>query len=124
MKVNIFFADPTAPTRSPTATGPTGGFATLLIWLVAIFVLFYFMAILPQRRREKQHQRMVASIRRGDVIVTVGGIVGKVIDVRDETLKIKTANVTELEVRKSSVAGILAKKGSSKEQGKAEQEEA
>ena len=55
--------------------------------------------------------------------MTVGGIVGKVIDVRDETLKIKTANVTELEVRKSSVAGILTKKGSSKEQGKVEQEE-
>ena len=124
MNVNIFFADPTAPTAgSPSTPGTAGGFTTLLIWLVAIFVLFYFMAILPQRRREKQHQRMVASIRRGDVIVTVGGIVGKVIDVRDETLKIKTANVTELEVRKSSVAGILAKRGSSREQEKVEQEE-
>ncbi|HCZ05762.1 MAG TPA: preprotein translocase subunit YajC [Thermotogae bacterium] len=77
--------------------------------LIAIFALFYFIAILPQRRREKQHRQMVESIKRGDVVVTIGGVVGKVIDVRKDTLKIKSANVTELEVRKASIAGVVSR---------------
>ncbi len=106
--MNVFFADPSAPAQAAPSTASTGLFG-MLIWLVAIFAIFYFIAILPQRRREKQHRQMVESIRRGDVVVTVGGVVGKVIDVRKDTLKIKSANVTELEVRKASIAGVVSK---------------
>lgn len=107
--MNIFFADPSAPAQTTPSTTGTGGLFGMLIWLVAIFALFYFIAILPQRRREKQHRQMVESIKRGDVVVTIGGVVGKVIDVKKDTLKIKSANVTELEVRKASIAGVVSR---------------
>lgn len=106
--MNVFFADPSVPAQTSPFARDTGLFGTI-IWLVAIFAIFYFVAILPQRRREKQHKQMVESIRRGDVVVTIGGVVGKVIDVRKDTLKIKSANVTELEVRKASITGVVSK---------------
>ncbi|AJC73283.1 membrane protein [Pseudothermotoga hypogea DSM 11164 = NBRC 106472] len=94
----------TAPSGTSTATG--SGFSFIFL-LVMLFAMFYFLIILPQRRREKQFQQMISQLKRGDTVVTVGGIVGKVIDIKKDTVKIKTAMTTELEVTKRSIASVF-----------------
>lgn len=94
----------TAPSGTSTATG--SGFSFIFL-LVMLFAMFYFLIILPQRRREKQFQQMVSQLKRGDTVVTVGGIVGKVIDIKKDTVKIKTAMTTELEITKRAIASVF-----------------
>jgi preprotein translocase subunit YajC len=69
----------------------------------AIFVIFYFLLIRPQRQQQKAHDRMVQALSRGDEIVTVGGVVGKIIHLTDERITIKTADDTRLEIERSKV---------------------
>ncbi|AEH50522.1 preprotein translocase subunit YajC [Pseudothermotoga thermarum] len=97
----------TSGTSTATGTGSTFSFFVLLILL---FAMFYFLIILPQRRREKQFREMISNLKRGDVVITVGGIVGKVVDIRKDTVKIKTAMTTELEITKRAIATVLKEK--------------
>ena len=118
------YAAPGGSTSSGGGSAPAGGGAMgLLIWLLVLFLMFYFLLILPQRKRERDFKRMISALKRGDRIVTVGGIVGKVIDIRKDTVKIKVANTTELEVTKRSIASILAPKVAEKEKEKEENRE-
>jgi preprotein translocase subunit YajC len=64
--------------------GADGGMLTSLLPFVLIFVIMYFLILRPQQKRVKQHQEMVKNVRRGDSVVTNGGLVGKVIKVVDD----------------------------------------
>jgi preprotein translocase subunit YajC len=98
------------PSSSGGATAASGGFMGLLIWLLIIGGMFYFLLILPQRRRDKEFKRMISSLKRGDTVITIGGIVGKVIDIKNDTVKIKVANTTELEITKRAIGSVIGKK--------------
>ncbi|HBT25684.1 MAG: preprotein translocase subunit YajC [Pseudothermotoga sp.] len=116
--MNIIYSAPpgatgSAPSATTTATGSGWSF---IILLAMLFAMFYFLIILPQRRREKQFKEMVSNMKRGDTVITVGGIVGKVIDIKKDTIKIKTSMTTELEVTKRAIATVLKEKEESKEQ--------
>ncbi len=115
----VIAGPPSGSTPSPSASAQ-GSWMSMLFLLLIFFVLFYFMAILPQRRKEKEFQRMINAMREGDTIVTIGGIVGRVIDIRKDTVKIKTANKTELEITKRSIASVLKPKEEQKEKEKEE----
>ena len=97
-----------APTSGTAATG--GGWGSLLFMLIIFFAMFYFLVIMPQKKREKEFQKMISNMKRGDTVITTGGIVGKIIDVKKDTIKIKTANTTELEVTKRSIATVIKAK--------------
>ncbi len=84
------------------ATGGPNPFGTLFMF-GAIFLIFYFLLIRPQRQQQKSHKRMVESLSRGDEVATVGGIIGKIIHLTDDRVTIKTANDTRLEVERSKV---------------------
>ncbi|MBO8161541.1 MAG: preprotein translocase subunit YajC [Thermosipho sp. (in: Bacteria)] len=110
---NIVYAGvPDSASEPVTTAAPSAssGLFQMLFLLLIFFVMMYFLVILPQKRREKQFKQMIASIKRGDTIVTSGGVVGKVIDVKNDTLKIKTANTTELEISKAFVAKVIKNK--------------
>ena len=64
--------------------GDSGGMFISLLPLVLIFVIMYFLVLRPQQKRVKQHQPMVKALRRGDTVVTNGGLVGKVTKVVDD----------------------------------------
>lgn len=77
----------------PATSG--GGMAVMLVQLlplVLIFVVFYFMLIRPQKKREKAVQQMRSSLEVGDEIVTAGGIIGRVVSIKDDTLVIETGS--------------------------------
>ena len=71
-----------------------------------IFAVFYFLIILPQRKRQQQLQDTIASLKAGDVIITTGGIIAKIAEVRDTSFLIRTADKSILEISRAAVAGM------------------
>ncbi|HBT51497.1 preprotein translocase subunit YajC [Petrotoga olearia] len=91
-------------------TAPTGGggFGGLLFFLI-IIILMWVMLFLPQRRQEKRHKEMLSALKKGDKIVTSSGIIGKIISITNERIRISTADKTEIDITKNAVAGVLSK---------------
>ncbi len=85
-----------------------GGFLSLLP-LILIFIIFYFLLILPQRKKEKEHARMLASLKKGDRVVTSGGILGTVVNIKDKTIVLKVDDGTRIEFLKSAISHKLEK---------------
>lgn len=78
--------------------------------LVLIFAIMYFLLIRPQQKKVKQHQAMVTALRRGDQVVTQGGIVGKVAKVKDDgELELEIADGVKVRVIQSTIATVMSK---------------
>ncbi|MBT3916025.1 MAG: preprotein translocase subunit YajC [Rhodospirillaceae bacterium] len=98
-----------SPAYAQGAGGADGGFATLLP-LVLIFVVFYFLLIRPQQKRAKQHREMLGAVRRGDKVVTGGGIMGTVTKVvNDDELAVEIAEGIKIRVQRSLLASVQSK---------------
>lgn len=80
-----------------------GGFG-FLIPLILMFVVFYFLLILPQKKRQQKLQELISSLKPGDRVVTNGGIIGIVMAVRDDSVTIKSADKSILEIARSAIA--------------------
>ncbi|MDG1407294.1 MAG: preprotein translocase subunit YajC [Octadecabacter sp.] len=78
--------------------------------LILIFAIMYFLLIRPQQTKLKQHQAMVAALRRGDQVVTQGGMIGKVSKVKDDTeVEVEIADGVKVRVVRSTIAQVLNK---------------
>ncbi len=122
MKLIFAGAPDTGAAGTTAATGSSGGaLIQMLIMLLLFFAMMYFLVILPQRRKEKEFKQMLESLKRGDNVITTGGVVGKIIDIKKDTVKIKSANSTELEIHKAYVAKVLKEKEETKEETKSEE---
>jgi preprotein translocase subunit YajC len=82
---------------------------SLLIPTMLIIGIMYFLMIRPQQKRLKEHQAMVAAIRRGDTIVTSGGIIGKVAKVEDQELQVEIAEGVKIKILRSTVSEVRGK---------------
>lgn len=93
------------------AAAPAGGAGALtqFIPLILIFVIMYFLMIRPQQKRMKEHREMVASIARGDQVVTAGGLIGKVSNVMDDQIEVEIAQGVKVKVVRSTVGQVLNK---------------
>jgi preprotein translocase subunit YajC len=90
--------------------GGDGGMLTTLLPFVLIFVIMYFLILRPQQRRVKQHQEMVKNVRRGDTVVTNGGLVGKVTKViDDDQIEIEIADDVRIRQMRAMLAEVRAK---------------
>jgi len=90
-------------------TGAAGGGALgMIIWIVILFAMFYFLMIMPQRKKDKEFKTMMGKLKVGDKIVTIGGIIGKVVAMEETTLEIKTGD-TKMEISRKSISAILGK---------------
>ena len=88
---------------------PAGGSDPLLSFLplVIIFVLFYFLLIRPQSKRQKEHRKMVDALATGDEVVTGGGVLGTVKDVSDQFVTVEVAAGVSLKIQKHTVSAVL-----------------
>ena len=78
--------------------------------LILIFAIMYFLLIRPQQKKVKQHQAMVSALRRGDQVVTQGGLIGKVVKVKeDNELEVELAEGVKVRVVQSTIALVLSK---------------
>ena len=99
------------PAYAQAAGGGDGGsFLASMVPLVLIFVIFYFLLIRPQQKRAKEHKNMVENLRRGDQVVTGGGIVGKVVKVGEgEEIEVEIAKDTKVKLYRSTITAVLSK---------------
>ena len=101
------------PTLTSAAAASQSGASAILLgilpWLL-IFVIFYFLMIRPQQRRVKQHQATLAAIKKGDEIITGGGIRGRVTKVNDEEVEVEIASGVRIRVVKGTVSQVLSPK--------------
>lgn len=72
--------------------------------LILIILVFYFLLVIPQQRRQKKHQEMINSLKRGDKVVTTGGIHGIISDIKETTFILKIDENTKIEIEKNSIA--------------------
>lgn len=102
-KMNYFFLE-----QAAEAAGPAQLVATFVPF-VLIIVVFYFMLIRPQKKREKQTQAMIDAIKVGDDILTIGGIYGTVVRIKDDMLFIESTkqNKTMIQIAKWAVKDVL-----------------
>ncbi len=82
-----------------------------LLPLALIFIIFYFLLIRPQKQKEKEHQKMLAGVNKNDEIVTLGGIHGTVVNVKDKTLILRIDDNVKMEIEKNSVSYIKKPQG-------------
>jgi preprotein translocase subunit YajC len=94
------------------AASPFGGDSMLVSLrpFILIFVIMYFLILRPQQKRQKQHQEMVKNVRRGDTVITSGGLVGKVTKVSDDDhLEVEVADGVRVRQMRSMIADVRAK---------------
>lgn len=93
------------------AAAASGGAAAFLqfVPLVAIFVIFYFLMIRPQQKRMKAHRAMLDAVKKGDEVVTGGGVIGRVLRVQDNELEVEVAPTVKLRVLKGTLAEVRTK---------------
>jgi preprotein translocase subunit YajC len=97
-------------TTAAAAGAPAGGAAGFLVGIlpwVLIFLIFYLLMIRPQQRRMKQHQATIAAIKKGDEVVTGGGIRGKVTKAADDEVEVEIANGVRVRVIKSTLTHVI-----------------
>lgn len=96
--MNLFISDAFAQSGN-TAQSPVLTF----IMFGAIFVLFYFMLIRPQQKKQKEHREMVANLKKGDEVVTVGGVLGKISNLDENFVSLEIADGVEIKVQRHAV---------------------
>lgn len=90
----------------PEGAEESGGFDwTLIIFVVLLVAIFYFLIIRPQRRQQKRHQELMQELKRGDKVITTGGIFGVVESLSDDSVVLKIESGATIRVARNSIAG-------------------
>lgn len=102
----LAFAMGSAP--GGAAGGAGGGMAAFqqIIPLVFMFAIFYFLLIRPQQKKAKEHKALLESMKKGDNVITAGGVHGKIISVENEIVTLEVANNVNIKITKSYIAAI------------------
>jgi preprotein translocase subunit YajC len=96
--------------QASPATGQPGGMPTvMIIGYVLLFAAMYFLMIAPQRKKQKEHEKLISSLQSGDDIVTNGGIYGTITNVKDDRFVVRIADNTKIELAKGFVQQVLKK---------------
>ncbi len=101
----FFIADAMAQAGQPSGTQQF----TSIAMMIGLFVIFYLLLIRPEQKRRKEHQNMVAGLTKGDEIVTMGGMLGKITAVGDNFLTVQIAKDMEIKIQKMSVQAMMPK---------------
>ncbi|MCB1166297.1 MAG: preprotein translocase subunit YajC [Leptospiraceae bacterium] len=87
------------------AAGPLGGNFTIIM-IVGVFAIMYFFAIRPQRKEEKRKKEMLSALKKGDTVITSGGIVGSVHSIKEDTIILKVGDNTRIEVLRNAISSV------------------
>jgi preprotein translocase subunit YajC len=95
--------------QAPGAPDPTTGLIMQIAPLILIFVVFYFLLIRPQQQARKRHMEMVANLKKNDIVVTSGGMIGKVKSVADDEVRVELAPNVDVRVLRHTIAEVRSK---------------
>lgn len=109
MNLMMLLADATAGDGGQAAgpSGCAGGGASSLVMMLLMFAVFYFVLIRPQQKKAKEHQTMLSNLKRGDTVVTRGGVIGKVSGITDTVLVLELQEKVRVRVARSYVDGMF-----------------
>ncbi|MBF0166659.1 MAG: preprotein translocase subunit YajC [Alphaproteobacteria bacterium] len=96
-----------AQTAAPAADGLSG--LSSMLPLLLIFVIFYFLLIRPQQKRVKEHKAILSQLRRGDKVVTGGGIIGQVVKVQDNEVTVEIAENVKIKVVQDTISAVVSR---------------
>lgn len=105
--MSLLIGDAMAATTSAASAPGDGMFSFLM--LGAIFVLFYFMLIRPQNKRAKEHRELISKLKKGDEIITSGGMLAKIVSLDDQFVKISLADGVEVVMQRQAISSVLPK---------------
>jgi len=86
---------------------PQGSGFTALVPIILMFVIFYFLLIRPQQKKAKQHQEMISNLKKGDRIITSGGMYGRITNLDEQTATLEIAEKVRVKVTRGSVASLV-----------------
>ncbi|MGQ9655781.1 MAG: preprotein translocase subunit YajC [Thermodesulfobacteriota bacterium] len=86
--------------------GGQGGALSTIVMIGAIFAIFYFLMIRPQQKRQKQQREMLASLKKGDTVITSGGLIGRITGLGDSVLTLELAERVRVKVLRSAVSSV------------------
>jgi preprotein translocase subunit YajC len=92
---------------APAQEGQGGGLMTFLP-LIAIIAIFYFLILRPQKKRQQESQKMLSALRKGDRVVTIGGVHGIIQSVRESTVIVKVDENVKLEFNRNAISGVIS----------------
>lgn len=92
---------------TPQSGDGGGGMIGTLVMFALIIFIFYFMIIRPQSKRQKERQKMLDAMKKGDKVVTSGGMHGKIVGMEDKTVLLEVADNVKVKVEKSAISAIL-----------------
>ncbi|MES9868440.1 MAG: preprotein translocase subunit YajC [Sedimenticola sp.] len=104
--MSFFISDAMA---QATGGAPQGGGMEAFILPVGLIIMLYFLMIRPQMKRQKEHGKMVEALSKGDEVQTDGGIMGKITDLSEDTVKLEIAEGVEVKIRRQSVNAVMPK---------------
>ncbi len=97
------------------ASGQGAGGFTSLVPLILMFVIFYFLLIRPQQKKSKEHREMLGHLKKGDRIITSGGLHGRVTAISEATMTVEIADKVRVKIARSNVAQVLQSSSRSQE---------
>jgi len=109
METLLDFFISAARAEGPPAGAPQGDPLMGFLPLIVIFIVFWFLLIRPQQKKVKEHKAMVDALKKGDEVVTNGGLLGKITEVGDNYIQLKVADDVEVKVQRQAVAAIVPK---------------
>ncbi len=115
LSLPIILAQETAP-AAPGGQNPIGAFLPMIL----IFVIFYFVLIRPQRKKQKELEAQVSTTKIGDKVITAGGLHGLVANVKEKTIVLKVADNVKIEFEKSAIQTVIKKNTPTEDGGTAE----
>lgn len=103
--IDVAFAQAAAPAQGAPPWAVLGQLLPFLL----VFLIFYFLVIRPQSKRQRETQKMLENLKKGDRVLTSGGIYGDVVDVKKDTAVLKVADTVKMEFTKQSIVGVQPK---------------
>ena len=102
------------------ATSTTGSFGSLIVTVVLMIGIFYFFLIRPQNKKQKEMEKMLSALKKGDRVVTIGGIHGVVSSTKEKTVILKVDDNVKLEFNRSAIASVVNPEAEKKAEAKAD----
>lgn len=93
------------------SAGAAGGFTSFMLPMILMVVIFYFLLIRPQQKKAKEHKALLENLKKGDRIITNGGIIGTIVNIDDQIVNVEVADKVRIEMGRPYIAGFAPKKG-------------
>jgi preprotein translocase subunit YajC len=102
-----FFIEDALAATATTAPSTSQGIISMLPMIAILILFMYFMVIRPQSKRTKEHKKLMDSLQKGDEVITIGGILGKIEKITDDLIVLNIAENTNITVQKSSISNVV-----------------